>query len=99
MMNDIGAHQASVDSVNDAGKEVISSEGGAEATSTRRKLDDLNNMWEKVLTKTRDRQIELQDALREVSPNSMSFHQVAFQYQSLEYTADFINQQFIIMDI
>ena len=65
-MNDIGAHQASIDSVNDAGKEVISSEGGAEATSTRQKMDDMNTLWEAVLAKARDRQLQLQDALREV---------------------------------
>ena len=66
-MNDIGAHQASVDSVNEAGKQVISSEGGAEATSTRQKLDELNNSWDRTLAKMRDRQIELEESLSEVS--------------------------------
>ncbi len=65
--NDIHAHQPSVESVNDAGKEVISSEGGAEARDTRRKLDLLNQRWDEVLGKARDRHIELDDALRDVS--------------------------------
>ena len=65
LQNDIQAHQASVDSVNEAGKQVISSEGGAEATATRNKLDELNTRWEDVLTKMRDKQINLEDSLRE----------------------------------
>ena len=66
LSNDIGAHQASVDSVTEAGKQVIVSEGGAQANQTRDKLDKLNNQWENVLTKARDKQLELEDALREV---------------------------------
>ena len=57
----------SVESVNQAGREVISSEGGADAASTRGKLDRMNHKWDTVLAKMRDRQLELQDALRDVS--------------------------------
>ena len=67
LQNDISAHGPSVDSVNEAGREVISSEGGAEARNTRDKLDKLNANWESVLAKTRDRQLELEAAHREVS--------------------------------
>ena len=66
-MNDIHAHQASVDSINDAGKEVITSEGGVVATKTRAKLDRLNRDWEDLLGKTKDRQLELEDSLREAT--------------------------------
>ena len=66
LQNDVSAHQPSVDSVNEAGKQVIVGEGGAQATSTREKLDLLNQKWEDVLAKTRDRQFELETALREV---------------------------------
>ncbi len=55
LLNDIQAHQTSVDSINDAGKDVISSEAGAGATSTRNKLDRLNANWEKLLNKTKVR--------------------------------------------
>ncbi len=65
MQNDIQAHQVSVDSVSEAGKQVITSEGGADANATRNKLDALNNKWDTVLGKTRDRQLDLEDALRE----------------------------------
>lgn len=44
---------------------MITSEGGAAATTTRDKLDRLNNQWETVLGKTRDRQLALEDAHRE----------------------------------
>ena len=73
-MNDIQAHQASVDSINDAGKEVIMSEGGAVATKTRAKLDRLNNDWENLLVKTKDRQLELEDSLREAKSFQDELH-------------------------
>ena len=66
LQNDINAHQPSVESVNDAGKQVISSEGGADATVTRDKLDAMNSKWDSILAKTRDRQLQLQEALGEV---------------------------------
>ena len=37
---------------------------------TRHKLDEMNTLWETALAKTRDRQIELDDSLREAK----SFH-------------------------
>lgn len=76
IQNDIAAHQANVDSVMEAGKQVISSEAGVEATVTREKLDKLNNKWDTVLAKTRDRQLYLEDSLREVSQSELFlFHQ------------------------
>ena len=65
MQHDLEAHQVSVDNVQEAGKQVITSEGGADATATRDKLDRLNNQWETVLGKARDRQLALEDAIRE----------------------------------
>lgn len=65
IQNDIQAHQPSVESVNEAGKQVISSETGAEATATRRKLDSMNKQWDNVLGKLRDHQLNLEDAFKE----------------------------------
>lgn len=65
IQNDINNHQPSIDSVNDAARDVIMSEGGADAKNTRRKLDTMNRKWEIVLAKTRDRQLGLDDSLRE----------------------------------
>ncbi len=55
LLRDIDAHQASVSSINDAGRDVITSEGGAAANKTRDKLDRLNADWEDLLTKTKVR--------------------------------------------
>ena len=44
---------------------MISSEGGAEASATRENLDKLNRRWEAVLGKTKNWQLNLEDALRE----------------------------------
>lgn len=59
------SHQAAIDQVNEAGKKVISSEGGADASTTRHNLDSLNSRWETLLTKTKNWQMALEDALRE----------------------------------
>lgn len=65
IQNDINSHQPSIDLVNDAAREVIMSEGGADARHTRRKLDTMNRKWEVVLSKTRDLHVNLEDMLRE----------------------------------
>ena len=63
---DIHSHQPSIDAVHAAGREVIKSEAGAQATDARDKLDELNNKWESALSKMRDRRILLEDALKDV---------------------------------
>ena len=65
IQNDVQAHQPSVESVNEAGKQVITGETGAEATQTRRKLDNMNKKWENVLSRVRDHQFELEEAFQE----------------------------------
>ena len=66
LQNDVQAHNVSVESMNEAGREVMSNEGGYQATATQRKLDKLNENWETVLATTHEKQIALEDALREV---------------------------------
>jgi|SRR6218665_964534 len=63
---DMRNHQPSIDSVLEAGREVLLSEGGADARQTRERLEELNRKREAVLTKTRDRHMLLDDALRDV---------------------------------
>merc|ERR1719412_2440259 len=66
MVNDIQAHQSSVDTLNDAGRQIIESEKGSrEASNTQTKLNELNSKWNALLSKGEDRQAELEDALRE----------------------------------
>lgn len=65
-MNDIQAHQTSVDTLNDAGRQIIESgKGTDEASATQEKLSTLNRQWRDLLQKTADRQRELEDALRD----------------------------------
>ena len=66
MVNDIQAHQNSVDTLNDAGRQIIESEKGSDnASKTQQKLNDLNRKWDDLQRKASDRQKELEDALRD----------------------------------
>merc|ERR1712223_1525215 len=66
MVNDIQAHQSSVDTLNDAGRQIIESgKGSKEASHTQTKLNELNSKWNDLLAKAEGRQGELEDALRE----------------------------------
>lgn len=52
LVNDIQAHQSSVDTLNDAGRQLIESgRGSAEASSTQDKLSLLNKRWRDLLQK------------------------------------------------
>jgi predicted nucleic acid-binding Zn-ribbon protein len=66
LVNDIHAHQNSVDTLNDAGRQIIEAEKGSEnASKTQQKLNDLNRKWDDLQNKALDRQKELEDALRD----------------------------------
>lgn len=66
MVNDIQAHQSSVDALNDAGRQLIESgRGSQEASATQEQLTTLNRQWRDLLQTAADRQRELEDALRE----------------------------------
>lgn len=66
LANDIQAHQSSVDTLNDAGRQLIETDKGSlEASTTQEKLKKLNNQWKDLLQKASDRQHELEEALRE----------------------------------
>merc|ERR550539_518625 len=66
IVNDIQAHQSSVDTLNDAGRQIIESgKGSKEAQGTQTKLNELNTKWNDLLAKAENRQGELEDALKE----------------------------------
>lgn len=67
LQNDVLAHEASIESVTEAGRQVIVSEAGADASDIREKLDELRTRWEDLLAKMRQHQHELENALKEVS--------------------------------
>ncbi|XP_049817745.1 dystonin isoform X11 [Aethina tumida] len=64
LINDIQAHQTSVDTLNDAGRQIIES-GEDEAHATQDKLNTLNTQWRALMQKAADRQRELEDALND----------------------------------
>lgn len=66
MVNDIQAHQSSVDTLNDAGRQIIETDKGSkEASQTQQKINELNTKWNALLSKADGKQIELEDALKE----------------------------------
>ncbi|XP_068893478.1 microtubule-actin cross-linking factor 1 isoform X26 [Tenebrio molitor] len=66
LVNDIQAHQTSVDTLNDAGRQIIESgEGSDEASITQDKLNTLNTQWRGLMQKAADRQRELEVSLNE----------------------------------
>lgn len=66
LANDIQAHQSSVDTLNDAGRQLIENDKGSiEASTTQEKLHTLNKQWKDLIQKSSDRQHELEESLRE----------------------------------
>lgn len=84
LANDIQAHQSSVDTLNDTGRQLIETERGSAEASTQERLNKLNNQWRELLRKAADRKHELEeigiaasvavdedDASRSSTPNSL----------------------------
>lgn len=66
LANDVHAHQSSVDTLNDAGRQLIETDrGSVEASTTQEKLKTLNKQWRDLLQKAADRQSELEISLKE----------------------------------
>uniref|UniRef100_A0ABD2XTK8 Calponin-homology (CH) domain-containing protein n=1 Tax=Trichogramma kaykai TaxID=54128 RepID=A0ABD2XTK8_9HYME len=64
--NDIHAHQNSVDTLNDAGRQIIEDDkNSAEASSTADKLTALNTRWNELVKSAHDKQREFEDGLLE----------------------------------
>ncbi|XP_031450615.1 microtubule-actin cross-linking factor 1 isoform X12 [Phasianus colchicus] len=65
LKNDVLAHQATVETVNRAGNELLESSAGDDASSLRNRLEGLNSCWEAVLQKTEEREQQLQSTLQQ----------------------------------
>ncbi|KAI2799657.1 hypothetical protein BLOT_011563 [Blomia tropicalis] len=66
LLNDIHAHQGTVDTLNSAGKMLIEAERGSEnARNTQAKLNNLNSKWQQLLEKADQRRRELEELLKE----------------------------------
>jgi dystonin len=85
MVNDIQAHQSSVDTLNDAGRQIIESEKGSkEASQTQQKLNELNTKWNSLLGKAENRQVDLEDALKEAQAFSMEIQDMLLWLKPLD---------------
>ena len=68
LQNDIHSHQPTVDSINQAARNFVSSSDNKHAANAiRGKLDNLNGKWRNLLKKSDDRQHELEDVLGQVN--------------------------------
>ncbi|XP_039183891.1 microtubule-actin cross-linking factor 1 isoform X19 [Crotalus tigris] len=65
LKNDVLAHQATVETVNKAGNELLESSAGDDASSLRNRLETMNSCWESVLQKTEVREQQLQATLQQ----------------------------------
>ncbi|KAH7645757.1 microtubule-actin cross-linking factor 1-like protein [Dermatophagoides farinae] len=65
LLNDINAHQANVDALNQVGRHLIDSEMGSEnARNTKAKLNHLNSRWNTLIDKANGHTNELEECLR-----------------------------------
>lgn len=76
LKNDVLAHQATVETVNKAGNELLESSAGDDASSLRNRLEKLNSCWESVLQKTEEREQQLQSTLQQVGKRRWECHPV-----------------------
>ncbi|XP_044275369.1 microtubule-actin cross-linking factor 1 isoform X15 [Varanus komodoensis] len=65
LKNDVLAHQATVETVNKAGNDLLESSAGDDASSLRKRLEMMNSCWESVLQKTEEREQQLQMTLQQ----------------------------------
>ncbi|XP_013908366.1 PREDICTED: microtubule-actin cross-linking factor 1-like isoform X2 [Thamnophis sirtalis] len=65
LKNDVLAHQATVETVNKAGNELLESSATDDASSLRNRLETMNSCWESVLQKTEVREQQLQATLQQ----------------------------------
>ncbi|XP_059215804.1 dystonin isoform X5 [Centropristis striata] len=63
LQNDVLAHKATVETVNKAGKDLVESSAGEEASSLQSKLENLNLRWKAILEQTEQRKHQLESAL------------------------------------
>lgn len=77
------AHRDSVDSVKEAGKKVLATEHGGD-TPIKRKLGDVNELWEKVQKKSANKFKQMKDALREAKSFTGELQDLLLHLSDLE---------------
>lgn len=71
LKNDVLAHATTVQTVNKAGNELLESSARDDANSLRTNLETLNRLWESILQKTEERELQLDMALQQVCAASV----------------------------
>jgi len=90
MSNDIQAHQSSVDTLNDAGRQIIESDiESNEASQTTLKLGELNEKWNQLLRKAQNRQVELEDALKEAQDFHLEIQDIIMWLNEIDASMGF----------
>lgn len=77
------AHEATVETVNKAGNDLVESSAGEEASNLQSKLENLNQRWKAILEKTAERKQRLESALLQVSlPFWSNYNLCMFLYEA-----------------
>jgi len=88
MVNDIQAHQSSVDTLNDAGRQIMETEkGSGEASQIQGRINELNSSWNSLLTKAENRQVELEGILKEARAFSLEIQDVLLWLNDIDAAA------------
>lgn len=73
-----------MDSVKEAGKKVLATEHGGGDTPIKRKLGDVNELWEKVQKKSANKFRQIKDALREAKSFTGELQDLLLHLSDLE---------------
>lgn len=65
LLNDVQAHQNSIDTINDAGRKLLENDDVIDASSTKEKLDNLNKQWQQLQSSVLEKERELTEELAE----------------------------------
>ena len=88
MVNDIQAHQSSVDTLNDAGRQIMESEkGSGEASQIQGRINELNTSWNSLLNKAENRQVELEGILKEARAFSLEIQDMLLWLNDIDAAA------------
>ena len=84
-VNDIQAHQTSVDTLNDAGRQLIETDSeSADASTTNRKLRQLNERWSELQEKASGKQRDLEAALKDAQDFMTEIQDLLFWLNDLD---------------
>ena len=84
LQNDLDQHRDAMENVQSVAQRIIASEAGATASRMRQRLGELEEQWQNVLIKARDRQSYLDNALRTSSHFNEELDQLLEQLSGID---------------